>query len=167
MYRIFFFLNKNKNATVHNAIGFKWKTASTCFKKIKINVPKIINLESDQHTPKTQMGRPSTKLTPAHASAFVFIAIYMLRNKQCHKDSLCTMMSQVVLVAYRIILNISRRKGVTKLLPKKLHCHVNRSLNSIKSPFDKISLHGHFKPDIIGTSSIFFHAWMWVKCSHA
>ncbi len=26
----------------------------------------------------------------------------MLRNKQCHRDSLCTIMSQVVLFAYQL-----------------------------------------------------------------
>ncbi len=32
-------------------------------------------------------------------------------------------MHYVVLFAYRIMLNILRRKGVTKILPKRLHCH--------------------------------------------
>ena len=34
----------------------------------------------------------------------------MLRNKQCHRNPLCTMMSQVVLFSYGIKLNISRRE---------------------------------------------------------
>ena len=29
----------------------------------------------------------------------------------------------VLLFAYEIMLNISRWKGVTKILPKRLHCH--------------------------------------------
>ena len=55
------------------------------------------------------------------------------------------MMSQVVLFAYRIMLNISRRKGVIKILLKKLHCVTLSDLrNAIKKAFDKISLHRHF-----------------------
>ncbi len=34
----------------------------------------------------------------------------MLQNKQCLRDSLCTMMSQVMLFANRIMLNILKRE---------------------------------------------------------
>ena len=52
---------------------------------------------------------------------------YMLLNKQFHKNLLYSMTSVVVLFSYPITLNISARNGITKILPKKLYCHLNRS----------------------------------------
>ena len=51
----------------------------------------------------------------------------MLQNKQSNRYSLYGMTSVVVLFAYTIKSNISTSKGVTKILPKKLHNHFNLS----------------------------------------
>ena len=54
---------------------------------------------------------------------------------------LCTMMSQVVLLAYPKNLNILKRNRVTKILLRRLYCHLNCDLcNEIKTTLDKISL---------------------------
>ena len=61
-----------------------------------------------------------------HASVvLVLFHYYMLQNKQSNGYSLYSMTSVVVLFAYPIKLNISTRKGVTKILPKKLHYNFN------------------------------------------
>ena len=61
-----------------------------------------------------------------HASVvLVIFHYYMLQNKQSNKYSLYSMRSVVVLFAYPIKLNISTRKRVTKILPKKLHYNFN------------------------------------------
>ena len=57
-----------------------------------------------------------------HASVvLVIFHYYMLQNMQSNRYS----MTVVVLFAYPIKLNISTRKGVTKILPKKLYNHFN------------------------------------------
>ena len=56
-----------------------------------------------------------------HASVVLVILYYhMLQNRQSNRHSLYSMTSVVVLFAYVIKSNISTRKGVTKILPKKL-----------------------------------------------
>ncbi len=35
------------------------------------------------------------------------------------------------------------KKGVTKILPKRFHCHYKRSCNAIKKMLDKFSFDGH------------------------
>ena len=61
-----------------------------------------------------------------HASVVLVIVHYhMLQNKQSDRHSLYSMTSVVVFFAYPIILNILTRKGVSKILPKKLHYNFN------------------------------------------
>ena len=55
----------------------------------------------------------------------VIFHYYMLQNKQSNRYSLYSMTSVAVLFVYPIKLNISTRKGVTKILPKKLYNHFN------------------------------------------
>ena len=54
-------------------------------------------------------------------AVLVIFYCYMLQNKQSHGHSLRSVMSHVVLFAYRIMLNISKRKRGTKILTK-LYC---------------------------------------------
>ena len=53
------------------------------------------------------------------------------------------MMARVVLFAYRIILNISTRQRVTKILPNKLYCEFNlcSAIKKILPKWTKISCH--------------------------
>ena len=51
----------------------------------------------------------------------VIFHCYMLQNKQSHGRS-CSLMSDVVIFAYPIKLNISTRSRITKILQKKLYC---------------------------------------------
>ena len=62
-----------------------------------------------------------------HASVvLVVLQNYRLRNKQSHSHLLHNMTSVIVLFVYQIKkLNISRRKGVTKILSKTLYCYFN------------------------------------------
>ena len=63
-----------------------------------------------------------------HASVvLVILHYYMLQNKQFNRYSLYSMTSVVVLFAYPVKLNISTRKWVTQILPKKLYDHFNWS----------------------------------------
>ena len=54
----------------------------------------------------------------------VIFHYYMVQNKQFNRYSY-SMTSVVVLFAYPIKSNISTRKEVTKILPKKLYNHFN------------------------------------------
>ena len=59
-----------------------------------------------------------------HASVvLVIFHYYMLQNIQSNRYSLYSMTSVFVSFTYPIKLNISTRKGVTEILPKKLYCH--------------------------------------------
>ena len=67
-------------------------------------------------------------------------------------------MSQVVLFSYRMKLNISRRKGVTKILPKNLHCHFKRSLQyAIKKSLTKFRCIGTLSTSNQNQSSFLFY----------
>ena len=67
-------------------------------------------------------------LTIAYTHASVVLVIfhyYILQNKQSNRYSLYSMTSVVVLFACPIKLNISTRKGVTKIPSKKLYNYFN------------------------------------------
>ena len=51
----------------------------------------------------------------------------------------------VVLFAYQIELNISRRKRDKKILQRKLYCYFNFSFHAIKKSLDRMLFHNHFK----------------------
>ena len=53
---------------------------------------------------------------------------YLFKSMKLFEKSLCIMTSVVVLFAYQKKLNISTRKRVTTIVPKKLYCHFNLSL---------------------------------------
>ena len=55
----------------------------------------------------------------------VIFHYHMLQNKQSDRHSLYSMTLVVVFFAYPIKLNISTRKRVTKILPRKLHYNFN------------------------------------------
>ena len=56
----------------------------------------------------------------------------MLQNRQSHRHSLCNVMSHVVLFACSINLNISTKKRVSKILPKKLYCEKMCFIGTLK-----------------------------------
>ena len=70
---------------------------------------------------------------------------FLFKSMKLVEKSLCIMTSVVVLFTYQIKLNISTRKRVATILPKKLHCYFTLSLRCNKKTLDKISLHKHFK----------------------
>ena len=57
---------------------------------------------------------------------------YLFKSMKLFENSSCIMTSVAVLFAYQIKLNISTWKRVTKILPKKLYCHFNLSLQCNK-----------------------------------
>ena len=92
----------------------------------------IMYLESDQHIPNTN-GK-AKELIIAYACIYKYIVVrfycYMLRNQQCQ---LCIMMSQVVLFAYRIMLNILRRELRKRIFYQRGYIVILRDLcNAIK-----------------------------------
>ena len=57
--------------------------------------------------------------------------------------SLCSVMSHVVLFAYRMLI-ISTRKRFTKILPKTYAVNLSDLCNAINNILDKISCHSRF-----------------------
>ena len=55
----------------------------------------------------------------------VIFHYHMLQNKQSDRYSLYSMTLVVVVFAYPIKSNISTRKGVTQIMPKKFYNHFN------------------------------------------
>ena len=59
----------------------------------------IINLESDQHFPTTS-GEANIAYAHIYECIVVHFYCYLLPNKKCHRNSLCTMMTQVMVFAF-------------------------------------------------------------------
>ena len=85
----------------------------------------FINFKSTQNITLKSLDL-DVNIACTHASVVLVIFHYhMLQNKQSDRHSLYSMTSVIVFFAYPIKLNISTRKRVTKILPKKLHYSFN------------------------------------------
>ena len=73
----------------------------------------------------------------------VFSTIHAEKNP-IWRRLLRSVISHVVLLAYPIMLNISTRNGVTKILQRKLYCEFKWSLQRNQENVGHISCHRHF-----------------------
>ena len=86
----------------------------------------LIDLKSTQNITVKYLGLYVKHCLHACKCSFSYFHHYIYAtNKQSNRYSLYGMTSVVVLFAYPVKLNISTRKGVTEILPKKLYNHFN------------------------------------------